>query len=748
MKKALLFPLASVRLLPGMLKKRQDIDLRYLVEVLDAERMLAPYYRQAGLPSPKPPYGGWESRDIAGHSGGHYLSALAACHVATGDLRALELARCFVNGIRRCQQAHGDGYAAAVNRGCFDAVRSGTIKANGFSLNNIWVPLYNLHKLLAGLLDAYRFCGSAAALEIARKQAEYLLGVWKNLAPEQIQEILTCEHGGIAESLILLAEETGDLRFLRLAAEAFSQKSALDPLLAQEDRLNGMHGNTMIPKVIGLAELYDATGDAEARKAAEFFFERVTKFRSFANGGHGESEHFFAVGEEESHLTPFTAETCNSYNMIKLSEHIFEWEPKAETIDFVERALLNHVAANIGRNPGEFGYFLALAPVAVKVFSTPENSFWCCVGTGMESPMRYARTFYAKSDGALYVNQYFPSILSWEERKLKLTAETDFPESGNVTLRISAEDPEPFELKLRKPGWCDAMTAEVNGKPVVSSCGADGYLAVRRTWRNGDCIVLRMPMAFRSERLATSDRYAFFRGPVLLAGTLPPSGEAENPARERFEDHLKARGKTDEFPPHLIAETPPANPADAEVAPAMKLNWIPLYDVCEEHYGVYFRVLKREEWKRCEAELRKKQEAEKRLAKRIIDEVTPGFQQSEVEHGLAEHATDTGDFQHGKFRRALPGGEFSYELAADPKAAMELQVKFWGAEWSCTTLGFLIDGTLIAEQEVRTLHPGEWCTLAYPVPAESAVSGKVKLTIRHLRGGEGGRIFHLRLVKK
>jgi len=396
MKKAILFPLSSVRLLSGILKERQETDRRYLVDVLDPERMLAPYYAQAKLPSP-PPYGGWESKDIAGHSGGHYLSALAACYASTGDIRAEERARQFVAGIELCQKTHGDGYACAVDKSCFEKLRHGEIHALGFALNGIWVPLYSIHKLLAGLRDAYRLCGIAEALEIARKLAEYFLEVWNNLDDSRIQEILKCEHGGIAETLISLFEDTGDRRFLEFANRAFFQKSAMEPLRGLRDELNGLHGNTLIPKVIGLAELYHADGDVNAREAAEFFFDRVVGHRSFANGGHGESEHFFAIGTEAEHLTPFTTETCNSYNMAKLAESIFEWEPRSAVMDFVERVLLNHIAANIGRNPGEFGYFLSMAPVAVKVFSAPENAFWCCVGTGMESPMRYAKTIYAHS---------------------------------------------------------------------------------------------------------------------------------------------------------------------------------------------------------------------------------------------------------------------------------------------------------------------------------------------------------------
>ena len=751
MKQSVLFSLAEVRLHPGILKERQETDCCYLLELLDPERLLAPWYAQAHLPSP-PPYGGWEARDIAGHSGGHYLSALAACYAATGSRRALERAQQFVSGIERCQRKHGDGYAGAVDKRCFEKLRHGEIHAGGFMLNDVWVPLYTLHKMMAGLRDADQLCRIAAAREIACKQTRYLMKVWESLDDDQMQEILKCEHGGIAETLIDLAETTGDRKILDFACRAFCQKSVLDPLRAGRDELDGMHGNTMIPKVIGLAKLYNATGDESARKAAEFFFDRVVNFRSFANGGNGESEHFFAIGTEKDHLTAFTTETCNSYNMIKLAELLFEWEPRACIMDFVERALLNHVAANIGRKPGEFGYFLSMAPVAVKVFSTPEDSFWCCVGTGMESPMRYARTFYARSGNTLWINHYFPSELIWREQDLKVTAAGGFPESGLATFQLQFNpgiSSRKLALKLRRPCWASTMRIALNGAVISVSAGADGYFTIERLWHDGDRLEVSLPMEFRSEPLPGTDRRAFFRGPVLLAGVLPSAAGEADPARERFSDHLKARGKTDEFPPHLIADRPIRDPHEAEAAPAMKLDWRPLYQVYEEHYGVYFRVMDRRRYRACEEELRRLSEREKARRLAVVDEVFPGFQQSEVEHALRESRSDTGDFQRRKFRRALPGGEFSYEMGCDPDLPLELELLYWGAEWSGARIAILADGVMIAEQQTHTLCPGEWSPVHYPVPKElTAGKNLIRLTVRHLEGGDGGRVFHLSIIRK
>jgi len=332
---------------------------------------------------------------------------------------------------------------------------------------------------------------------------------------------------------------------------------------------------------------------------------------------------------------------------------------------------------------------------------------------------------------------------------MKLTTSGGFPGDGNVSIAVFLSGPERQTLKLRRSAWCRGMKIRINHVTETLCEGADGYFSVDRVWNNSDCIELELPMEYHTENLPGSDYQTFFYGPNLLAGTLPVSKMVDDPAKERFSDHLKARGKTDEFPPILLSEGPIVNPLDAQVIPYKRFKWIPLYQVYEEHYGVYFRVMNRAEWTGCEAELRIKAKTDLLLAQATVDEIAPGFQQSEVEHGLRETHTETGDFQHCKFRRVLPNGELSYELAVDPNKPMSLQVKFWGAEWQSTRLAFRIGTVLIGEQQMRTIHPGEWCVLTYPVPPElSAGERFIRLTICHIDGGDGGRIFHLRMIRE
>ena len=366
--------------------------------------------------------------------------------------------------------------------------------------------------------------------------------------------------------------------------------------------------------------------------------------------------------------------------------------------------------------------------------------------------MRYGHTFYAHSENTLWINHYFPSELIWREQDLKVTVTGGFPESEPATIQLRFSPGISFRelaLKLRRPCWASAMRITLNGAAVSVPAGPDGYFTIERIWHDGDRLEVSLPMEFRSEPLPGTDRRAFFRGPALLAGVLPSAAGETDPARERFGDHLKARGKTDEFPPHLIADRPIQDPHEAETAPAVKLVWMPLYQVYEEHYGVYFRVMNRRRYRECEEELRRLSECEKARHLAVVDEVTPGFQQSEVEHALGEFRSDTGDFQHRKFRRALPGGEFSYEVGCDPDLPLELELLYWGAEWSVTRIALLVDGVIIAEQQTHTLCPGEWSPIRYPVPKElTAGKNRIRLTVRHLEGGDGGRVFHLSIIRK
>lgn len=739
------FPLDRVRLLDGPFKERQDANARYLLEIVEPDRLLSGFRAQAGLPQKTQRYGGWEARGINGHSLGHYLSALSAHFASTGDTRARERIDYIVSELAACQAANRDGYVLPVSKKIYEDLRAGRIKASGFSLNNEWVPNYTLHKVFAGLRDAYRFAGSKQALEVERRLADYLAGTYEKLTPAQAQEILRAEFGGLNEVFADLTVDTGDPRYLQFARTVFHHDAILNPLEAGRDELDGKHGNTQVPKLVGLAREYLLTGDPAALAGVRTFWDSVVQKRSFANGGHGDHEHFFPPRQFPQKLGPQNAETCNTYNMIKLAGLRFGWEPQATDMDFVERGLINHVLANIGRNPGEFGYFLPFGSIAYKTFSTTGDSWWCCVGTGMENPARYGEQAYFHHDDTLWINLYLASRLDWRERGAAVRQETAFPDADTVRFILETKRPTRLTLKLRHPQWCEKPEVSINGKTVPANSTPSSYLELSREWRTGDVIDLRLPMTLRTEPLPHSDEkiVALMYGPLQLVALVPPTSSQNDPAKQRYSDHLKSPGQISGQAPVLVADSTPALLASLRPDPSGKfaafhmsagvmqpadLPLVPFHRVYEEHYTAYFTRFTSSEWTEKQTALRAEQAARDALAAATLDRVEPGFQQSEVEHKFASDRSETGDFRDRKWRDVRPGGWFSYQMAVDPAKPMALVSTYWSDDRG-REFELQIDGRTLAIAKPAHAKRGVFYEAAYAIPAE-LTRGKTTVTIR------------------
>ncbi|MBC8097275.1 MAG: glycoside hydrolase family 127 protein, partial [Akkermansiaceae bacterium] len=409
------FSAASVRLLSGPFKQGQDLAAKYLLS-LEADRFLAWFRKEAGLVPKATNYGGWEAQGIAGHSLGHYLTGCALAYAATGDPQFLDRVNYIVTELAECQKAGGTGYIAAIPGGkkAYAEVAAGDIRSKGFDLNGIWVPNYTMHKVFAGLRDAYRLGGNPQALEVSKSLADWFEKTHAGLNEEQMQKILAAEHGGLNETFADLYADTGDERYLKLARR-FHHKAILDPLARGEDILPGKHANTQIPKLIGLATLYELTGDRGDRAGAQFFWDRVVHHHSYVTGGHCDGEHFGAADRLNNRLSSNTTETCNVYNMLKLTEHVFGWNPSADAADFYERALLNHIRSS--QHPdGRVIYNLSLKPGFHKEYQSPYDGFTCCVGSGMENHVRYGEGIYFHNDDNLWVNLFIASEVNWKAR--------------------------------------------------------------------------------------------------------------------------------------------------------------------------------------------------------------------------------------------------------------------------------------------------------------------------------------------
>ncbi|MBN1568087.1 MAG: glycoside hydrolase family 127 protein [Acidobacteria bacterium] len=524
--KAKPFSVWQVRLTDGPFREAMLRDMKYLM-MLEPDRLLHTFRLTAGLPSSAKPYGGWEKPDIElrGHTLGHYLSACSLMYSSTAEQDLRTRVNGIVAELARIQQAmpsrgFHEGYLAAFPEEFFDRVDAG---------QKVWAPYYTLHKIMAGLLDAHQHCGNRQALEVLLKLADWVQFRVDRLTDEQQQRVLDTEFGGMMEVLENLYGVTGNANHLRLARK-FDHRKVFDPLAQGKDPLNGLHANTQIPKAIGAARDYELTGDKRYHDIATFFWQRVAHFRSYVIGGNSDGELFFPPETFSRHLGTTTTETCNTYNMLKLTRHIFMWEPMAETMDFYERGLFNHILASQNPETGMMTYYVPLRPNAHKTFSTPEDSFWCCVGTGMENHAKYGDTIYFHSGDELYVNLFIASELDWVDKGVVISQDTKFPEFDTTQLTIKTQKPVRLALKIRYPSWARAgVHLYLNGKrePVTASPGA--YITIDRKWNNGDKVLIGFPMSLHMETMPDDPSIvAFLYGPLVLAGDLGMEGlEAE-----------------------------------------------------------------------------------------------------------------------------------------------------------------------------------------------------------------------------
>ena len=701
-------PMTAVRLSPSPFHDAMLANGTYLMR-LAPDRLLHNYRAQAGLAPKDAVYGGWESDTIAGHTLGHYLSALSLYHAQTGEAEARRRVAYIVSELVLCQRP--DGYVAGFTRmrdgriepgrAAFDEVAAGHIHATGFDLNGAWSPLYNWHKLFAGLLDAHRLCGETASLDICSGLAAYIGNIFDRLDDAQVQRVLACEYGGLNESLGELSVRTGNARWLHLA-ERIHDDRTLDPLARGEDDLADLHANTQIPKVIGLARLHEITGRTDYASASQTFWSAVTKHHSYVIGGSGDREYFTAADSAARYVTEQTCETCASYNMLKLTRQLYARAPTATFFDYYERTHLNHILAQQNPRTGMFAYMTPLLSGSSRVYSSPFDDFWCCVGTGMESHAKHGDSiFWHTGPDTLLVNLFIAARLDWDGIGLSLA--TDYPSSGLVTLDVTATArSRPWALRLRVPGWSSATTARLNGQPVPASPDADGYLTLRRDWRPGDRVVLLLDMRLRLERSQGSGGVAsVLRGPSVLAADL-------GPATEPFDDAMPAligpRLEDEDILRHLQAAV------DGSVSyrsTGLRPHDVRLTAFAQQHErrsAVYFPVLTEAEWITGQARSRSDRRRLEALAARAIDVLRPGDTGSERDHGLVSAASYPVTYRGRNGRDARSGGFLAFRLRAAP-SALQLVATYWGEERD-SRFRILVDGSEVAVEHLDASHPG------------------------------------------
>jgi DUF1680 family protein len=769
---ALPLALGRVRVTGGPLKQAQDVTANYLLS-LEPDRMLAFYRVRAGLPQKAQPYGGWDGggRNLTGHIAGHHLSAVSLMYEATGDERFKQRADYIVSELKVVQDKNGDGYLGALEGGreAFAAVSKGDIRSGGFDLNGLWSPWYTLHKTFAGLRDAYRHAGNRAALSLSVKYATWAESVLAPLTDAQVQKMLDTEHGGMNEVLADLYADTGDKRWLRLSYR-FEHHAFTDPLKRHQDNLSGKHGNCQIPKLIGSAARYGYVGDMSDMLAASFFWDRVAQHHSYATGGHGLSEYFGPPDQLAARVDGRAAETCNVYNMIKLTRRLFSLRPDAIYADFHERALFNHILASIDPENGATSYMVPVGRGEQQEYQDMLQSFTCCVGTGMESHALHGYGVYYESPDTLWVNLFVPSTAQFTTASVKLTMETGFPDGDNAKMTLAMPAPKEFTLAVRRPVWAgDAFVIKVNGaaveQPTLASLrdlnaggrgGAPGmeatqassYVELKRTWKAGDTIELTMPKSLRLEPTPDNRSVAAIMwGPLVLAGDHGPrrEGRRSDPAAAPIPALVAADRPVDAWV--VAAGTRQGDFKAQNVArvfgqtgTAGDVPLAPFYRTQRRRYSVYFDVVSQRDFDARGAAMAAEQERARRLEAATVGLVQPGDPQSERDSNYkSEPADRTAGRTAGRGSRA-GAGWFSFDMPVDAAAPMAVIVTYFNEVGLPASLGdfdILVDGTKVGHYEPNQSASGFY-PAPYAVPA-NLVSGKSKVTVRFQALG-GSRI--------
>ncbi len=744
-------PLAAVRL--GASDYAQALEAnRAVLHRLQPDRLLHNFRLYAGLTPKAPIYGGWESDTIAGHSLGHYLSALALMHQQTGDPELRRRADYIVEELALAQRQRGNGYVGALGRKrpdgsivdgeeIFTEIAAGTIRSGGFDLNGSWAPLYTVHKLLAGLLDVHAAWGNGQALAVATGLAGYFARLFAGLAPQQVQQVLACEYGGLGESYAELFALTGDQRWLAMARLLFDD-AVLGPLMRGEDDLANRHANTQIPKLIAQARLAELTADTPRATAARYFWERVVNHHSYVIGGNADREYFFEPDTTAQHITEMTCEHCNSYNMLKLTRKLWAWQPDGALFDYYERAHLNHILAAQDPATGGFTYMTPLmAGIPREHSSSADDAFWCCVGSGMESHAKHGDSiFWEGDDGTLYVNLYIAADAELASRNARLSLVTRYPYEGEANLSFTRLRPASFAVALRVPGWAAGRaTLLVNGKPVPVELRA-GYAIVRRRWQTGDTLTIQLPLELRLEATPGDPQtVSVLRGPLVLAADL---GDAASPW-QGAEPALVGKDLLAAFHASGLLN---AHYVSRGVVRPRDVDFVPFHRQHQRLSAVYFKRFTPAEWQAAEAAFIASRARLAERARRSVDIMHLGDMQPERDHHLDSAISYPVVYRGRRGRDARSGGWFAFDLAVEP-GPLVLQASYWGDERP-RRFDILVDDALVATQALGHDRPGQFIDIDYPLP-EALTRGKSRVRVKFLPhdGQTAGPVFGVVMLR-
>ena len=764
------FSLSDVTLLDGPFKHARDLNIKVLLEY-DVDRLLQPFLKEAGLPEKGKRYPNWAGLD--GHVGGHYLSALAMNYASTKNAECKRRMDYMIAELKACQEANtknnadwGAGYVGGVpdSKKIWSTLQKGDFAA----YRSAWGPWYNVHKMYAGLRDAWAYTGNEDAKNIFLKFCDWAINVTSALTDAQMQSMLDTEHGGMNEIFADAYQMTGDEKYL-VAAKRFSHRQLLDPLSEGKDNLDNKHANTQVPKAIGFQRIGEVSKDAKYASAGSFFWQTVTTNRTLAFGGNSRREFFPSVAACTDFVNDVEGpETCNSYNMLKLSEDLFRTNPSAKYVDYYERTLYNHILSTQHPEHGGYVYFTPARPRHYRVYSSPNEAMWCCVGSGMENHGKYNEFIYTHSNDSLFLNLFIASELNWGERGIKFKQQTQFPFEEQTKLTVT-EGSSRFKLLIRYPSWVKngALKILVNGKAVSYTARPSSYVAIDRLWKKGDVVQIVLPMHNTIEHLPNVPEYiAIMHGPILLGaktGTEDLRGLVADDSRwghiasgKRLpineapiiiEDNLAAlatklkpvAGKPLTFTASQIKLINPIN-----------VVFEPFFKIHDARYMMYWMALSNKQYRSYLDSVTLLETRKMELQKRTIDFVAPGEQQPEADHAMQRQSSSTGNNLDEFWRDARNGGFFSYKMATNNETGLSLIVRYWGAEWGNRKFDIYIDDEkLITEDNTGRWNQSQFQDIEYAIP-DAMVKGKesVRVKFQALPGNTAGAVYYIRLARK
>ena len=765
------FPLGDITLLDGPLKHARDLNVQVLLKY-DCDRMLAPYRKEAGLQPRKPSYPNWDGLD--GHVGGHYLSALAI-NAATGNEECRKRMEYMISELQLVLDANNQRPEAWCHN-YIGGVPNSAKMWTAFSKGDFgpyfgtWAPFYNIHKMYAGLRDAWLYCGNEQAKNLFLKFCDWAVDITRDLNDEQMEKMLGNEHGGMNEVLADAYAITGEQKYLD-CARRFSHRMLLVPLEKGKDCLDNMHANTQIPKVIGYQRIAELAHDVQYHNASEYFWEIVTRQRSLALGGNSRREHFPTKENCIDYINDIDGpESCNTYNMLKLTEDLNRVKPNGMYGDFYETAMFNHILSAQHPQHGGYVYFTSARPRHYRNYSAPNEAMWCCVGTGMEDHGKYGQFVWTHDKGvkaeddALYVNLFVASELNWKDRKMVIRQQTAFPYAESSVVEV-AKGKGTFILKVRKPSWCKNFTVKGVGFDA-DSYEENGFVCIKRKWKKGDQVKISMPMhAYIKPMINVPQYVAIMYGPILL-GMKTGTEDMRSLIADDSRFGQYAGGKKlalDEapilLPKHLddIAKDLkpiPGKPLHFKLATHME-NAIegelqPFFEIHDSRYMMYWLALGENDYKAYMQKLADEEKARQALEARTVDKVNPGEQQPETDHRMETDDSSKGNTEGVFFRDARDGHFFSYLMQTKGETNLSLQLKFWGQdEWRTSEFDIYVNDKLLCS--VNNSHrwrTTQFKTVDYAIPSEF-VKGKKEIRVKFVahKGKQVGQIYGVRLVK-